>query len=50
MPRLSEDEKIKRFAKDEMRRLVRTYQVVPQDDTIEEAHWWATIVLAMEVT
>lgn len=50
MSRLSEDEKIKRYAKGELRRLVNTYRVVPQEDTLEEAAWWATIVLAMEVT
>lgn len=48
MSRLSEDEKIRRYAKGELRRLVQTYQVIPQDDTLEEAHWWATIVIAME--
>lgn len=47
MSRLSEDERIRRFARDEMKRLVRVYQTLPQDETLEEAHWWATIVNAL---
>ncbi len=47
MARISEDEQLRRYAREEMKRLVRVYQAIPQDDTLEEAHWWSTIVLAL---
>lgn len=47
MAKISEDERVRRYAHDEMRRLVRVYQAVPEPETLEEAAWWGTIVLAL---
>jgi len=47
LSRISEEEKTRRFAKAEMIRLIQLYRVIPEDDTLEEAHWWSTILLAL---